>query len=115
MPTALASTEAEFQVGEASVGSVELQTFPASSTTRQRVADGHDTLMRWAEPRPTGLLHVEPPSVELTALFPYSTATHDCVFGAHETAFRSLPLSATVVVHFSRPPVGSVDVTALPF
>ena len=60
------------------------------------------------------MLHVEPPSVELTALPSYSTATQSSVPGAHEIELKTAPLSATVVVHFPAPPVGSVDQTALP-
>jgi hypothetical protein len=74
---ALASTEAELQVGEASVGSVELQTFPAPSTATHSDTEGHATPNTRVTPSAAGVLQVEPPSVELTALPLSSTATHD--------------------------------------
>jgi hypothetical protein len=61
----LGSTAAEFHVGDASVGLLELQMLPAASVATQRAADGHETRKRF-ELTATGVLHVDPSVVLMT-------------------------------------------------
>jgi hypothetical protein len=74
-------------------------------------AEGHETPRRGLAVTATGLLHVEPLFVELTAFPAKSTARQ--VADTHDTP-NIVESSSAVADHFDAPPVGSVETTALP-